>query len=351
MSGGPAQPEPTRRRGRTAAVAGALIAVTTLLASCASAGTSGRVGAGSGAGQHFTIIYAGTQAPNNPIAQAQVTFANLIKKRSGGRITVDVHQSGDLGSDTTLLQQLQSGAIQMTNVGPAVLSDVYPAIAVLGTPFLFSSEDEALARVNGPAGQQISQGLEQKAGVRVLAWQQFGMVQLLSKRPVDDFAELKGLKIRVQPDKIQQQIYTSAGAQPTTADITEVYTLLQNGAVEAVPDPIPVAFAGKFQEVAKNLTMVDLLWQGSVVLVNQAFYDKLPADLQAMVKTAAHDAATDEVKAVQAAEDQELAQMKAQGVKVVTLPDAERQKWVRAVQPIYAEIQSQYGSLLASLRG
>jgi C4-dicarboxylate-binding protein DctP len=351
MSGGPAQPKPTGRRRRTAAAVGVLIAATTVLASCASAGTSGRVGAGSGSSQQFTIIYAGTQAPNNPIAQAQVTFQKLIEQRSGGRITIDVHQSGDLGSDTTLLQQLQSGAIQMTNVGPAVLSDVYPAIAVLGTPFLFSSEDEALSKVNGAAGQQISQGLEKAAGVRVLAWQQFGMVQIMSKRPIDDFADLKGLKIRVQPDKIQQQIYTSAGAQPTTADITEVYTLLQNGAVEAVPDPIPVAFAGKFQEVAKNLTQLDLLWQGSLVLINQSFFDKLPADLRTMMKTAAHDAAVDEVKAVQTAEAQELTQMKSQGVKVVTLPQAERQKWVTAVQPIYSEIQSQYGSLLTSLRG
>jgi C4-dicarboxylate-binding protein DctP len=330
---------------------GAALAATTLLAACATAGTSGRVGAGSGSGQHFTIVYAGTQPPSNPNAQAQNTFAKLVQQRSGGRITVQVHESGDLGSDATLLQQTQSGAVQMTNVGPAVLSSVYQPITVLGTPFLFSSEDEALAKVNGAGGQQISQGLQSAAGIRVLAWQEFGMVQLLSKRPVTTFSQLKGLKIRVQPDKIQQEIYTVAGAQPTTADITEVYTLLQNGAVDAVPDPIPVSFAEKFNEVAKNLTNVDLLWQGSLVLVNQAFYAKLPADLQQIVTTAAKDAADDEVKAVQKSEAAELAQMKQGGVQVHTMSQAERQKWVTAVQPIYTEIQSQYGSLLSALRG
>lgn len=351
MSPGRAERTPTvSRPRRRIALAGSVIAAVALLAACASPGTSGRVGAAANSGQHFTIVYAGTQPPTNPNAQAQTTFAKLVEQRSGGRITVQVHQSGDLGSDATLLQQLQSGAVQMTNVGPSVLSSVYKPITVLGTPFLFSSEDEALAKVNGAGGQQISQGLQSGAGVRVLAWQEFGMVQLMSKHPLTAFQQLKGLKIRVQPDKIQQETYTLAGAQPTTADITEVYTLLQNGAVDAVPDPIPVSFADKFNEVAKNLTTVNLLWQGSLVLVNQAFYAKLPTDLQKIVTAAAKDAADDEVKAVQKAETEELDQMKQGGVQVHTMPEAERQKWITAVQPIYTEIQAQYGGLLSALR-
>lgn len=335
---------PPSRRLMAGAVA-AVSAVGALSACSSSGGGSG----GSGKGSTYKIIYAGTQAPNNPIARAQVTFKNVVEKSSGGRIKVDVHQSGDLGTDPTLLQQLKSGSIQMTNVGPSVISAVYPKISLLGLPFLFPDEKTALAAVNGAAGKTIEAGLKSAAGIDVLAWQEFGMVDLFSKSPIKSYADLKGLKIRCQPDKVQQQIYSRAGAEPTTADITEVYTLMQQGAVSAVPDPIPVALAGKFQEVAKNLTIVNLLWQGSSALINDKFFRSLPSDLQKDVADAAKQAAAQEVTAVEKAEGDDLTMLKNNGENVYTMSDSDRQKWRSAVQPIYESAKKESSTLLSQL--
>ena len=53
-------------------------------------------------------------APGNPRSIATERFAELVKERSGGNITVRVAGSEQLGNEQSLLTSLRTGAVSMT---------------------------------------------------------------------------------------------------------------------------------------------------------------------------------------------------------------------------------------------
>lgn len=312
------------------------------LTACSSSGKGG------GTGKHYSIIYADGQTPTSPEGLSQVDFKNLLEKSSGGRIKVQVHTGGDLGTQPAEFQSLQSGAVQMLVTGNTTVAAAYPAMGAPGAPFLFTSVNQAAAALNGPAGKALEDGLAQKAGLDILAWEFFGEFQILSKSPINNLDDLKGQKVRVNPDATQEKTFSSIGAQPTSADVTEVYSLLQQNAVSVVPDPITVLFSGKYYEVAKYLTTANVLLGIAPILINKKFFDSLPSDLQTDVRNAAQQSASKAVSLLASQEKSDVATMQANGVHVSTLSSQDLATWKAAEQPLYNSLKQQFGSLFTN---
>jgi len=147
---------------------------------------------------HLTLSH--NAAPGNPKAEGALHFADLVKKRSNGRITVQVAGAAQLGEDTTSLTSMRTGTLDMSVNSQGPVSAVVPEIAALGMPFLFSSLPQAWKLLDGPIGQDLAKKFEAKNLV-VLAWWDNGIRQTTNnKRPITKPDDLKGLKLRTPAD-------------------------------------------------------------------------------------------------------------------------------------------------------
>jgi tripartite ATP-independent transporter DctP family solute receptor len=297
----------------------------------------------------FTIIYAGQQAPPNPNAVSEADFAKAVEASSKGRITVQVHTSGDLGGPAALLTGVKQNTIQMTITTPQSLASYYAPIGVLGLPFLFDSLSDASTALASPAAQQLATRMASSTGIKELAWQQFGLVQLEGqKRAVTSIADLKGLRVRTIANKVSTGVLSGVGAIPVPLDGSEVYTALQQKTVDANVDPISVLYSEKDWEISKHLTITNLQDNIAVVVINAKFFASLPGDLQKDVTAAAQQVATDEVAKIQNEEQQDLAAMKKAGVQVNTLPGDVAQQWQAATKNLDAAYDQ---SIVSGLTG
>ena len=75
--------------------------------------------------------------------QSAGQFAEELKKESGGKHTVTLFPAGQLGNEAQMLQQLQTGALDMAFMTVAEVTNRVPDMSVLFAPYLVKDYRQA----------------------------------------------------------------------------------------------------------------------------------------------------------------------------------------------------------------
>lgn len=153
--------------------------------------------------------------------------------------------------------------------------------------------------------------------------------------PMATMADLQNKKINAPGTSANW--LRDTGATPVDGALTTYYTNIQTGVTQGALSFASGIGPARVYEVAKNLTIVDIgaMYFGSVA-ANKKFFDGLPKEVQeAMIKAgkATSKAHGEHVtKTAKAA----LETMKAAGLVISELPEAEKAKWVNSLPNIVA---------------
>jgi TRAP-type C4-dicarboxylate transport system substrate-binding protein len=349
---------PSIMRGKhraQAAVLASVLAAVGFLAACSSNNSSSSSSASAAGGtssvsggKHYTITFAGVVPQGNPAAVEQDAFAAAIQKSTGGQITVKNYYNGTLGTVASIVTQVNSGAIQAATFAPSNYASYSSDLNVLSLPFLFSSEQEAVSKLNGPAGTTIAQQLIAKSNLYPLSWGSLGFTQLLTASPAHSVNDLKGVRLRAIPAQINEAVETALGAQPTPLDSTEVLTSMESGTVHGDIDPLAQYYSLKEYTAVKNVTMVNITFNPALLVINKKFFQSLPKDLQQDVSAAAQSAATKEVAAQDAATASATTALKAAGVTFYTPTAAQQAQFKAAVAKVTSSYEQANGATLTN---
>jgi TRAP-type C4-dicarboxylate transport system substrate-binding protein len=96
------------------------------------------------------------QAAEHPHGLGAKRFADLVKEKSGGRITVKLFPGGTLGGDLQSVSALQGGTVEMTMVSTGLLAGQAKEFAIFDLPFVFRDPREVYAVLDGPVGEACS---------------------------------------------------------------------------------------------------------------------------------------------------------------------------------------------------
>ena len=162
-------------------------------------------------------------------------------------------------------------------------------------------------------------------------------------------ADLKGLKIRVMSSPVFIDMYTTLGANATPMSFSELFTGLQQNTVEGQENPPTLIYASGFQQVQKYLTIDNHVHNFLPILTNEAWFNGLSAEDQAMVKECAADLVTNQRKIELEDNETIVEKLEGEGMEVNYLTDEEYQQFVDAVQPMYEKYQGQWGTEIFDL--
>ena len=162
-----------------------------------------------------------------------------------------------------------------------------------------------------------------------------------ANKPLRNPAEAKGLKMRIQSSKILEMQMRAIGAIPQVLAFSEVYQALQTGVVDGTENPPSNFYTQKFDEVQKYMTQTRHGYLGYAVIVNQKFWDGLPADIRKVLEHAMKEA-TGYANGVAKKENDEATEAvrKSGRCQVLALTPQERTAWKKAMTPVYREAQS-----------
>ncbi|WP_454457453.1 TRAP transporter substrate-binding protein [Thauera phenylacetica] len=269
-------------------------------------------------------------------------FAELLKQKSGGKLTAKIFGGGVLGGDLAVISAMQGGTIDMSQMNASLLNGLSKEFAVLDFPFLFESAKEAYAVMDGPIGKELMDLLPAK-GLVGLSYPELGFRHTSnSKRPVKTLEDLAGLKIRVIQTPVYVDLMNALGANATPLPFPEVYNALEQRAVDGATNPLITTVVMKFDEVQKYMTLTRHQYNPQIVIIGKRAYDSLSPDEQKVLREAAQEAAVYEREVSQRKEKEALEVLKTK-LEVTELAPEEFAKMRERVKPVIEKYTQQVG--------
>jgi tripartite ATP-independent transporter DctP family solute receptor len=241
------------------------------------------------------------------LAQSHPTVVGLqaacadILKETNGQLAIEVFPNSQLGSDTDMISQVRSGAIEMMSTAGGVFATLIPSAAVAVTPFVFADLPTAFRAMDGDLGAHVRAGFNKVNLVPVgKAWDH-GMRQItMSTKPINGVQDLQGVKLRVPATPVLQQTFKALGASPTTIGIGEAYTALQTKVVDGQENSLAIIEAQRFYEVQKYCSLSNHSWECFWIAANPRAWNAVPENLR-QVATRQFEAHAVKTRAVMAA--------------------------------------------------
>ena len=291
----------------------------------------------------FTYKYATNLPVTHPLNVQAQAAADRVRTASRGRLDIKLFPNNQLGSDTAMLSQLRSGALEFFSLSGLILSTVVPPAAINGIGFAFKDYEQVWRAMDGTLGAYV-RGEIAKHGLFAFEkiWDN-GYRQITSStRPIRVPADLAGFKIRVPPSALWTGLFKSFNAAPTSINLAEVYSALQTHIVDGQENPLAVIDTTKFYEVQKYLSMTNHMWDGYWFLANQRAFERLPEELRTLMQAEFNSGAMIQRRDVAEMNASLGATLQAKGMEVIpTDPAAFRAALVKA--GFYTEWQAKFG--------
>ena len=230
---------------------------------------------------------AGNFATEHPSSVAvEQVFKKEIARLSNNQMQVDVFPAMQLGGAKENVDAVRSGTLALTWVGAAFLSRIAPELEAVSLPFLFTNRELAFRVIDGPVGDAIDKKLQDK-GFISLGWMELGMRHVTNSRaPLQSIADLKGLKIRLQPNETHLATFRALGANPVAMDVKEIYSALEQRVVDGQENPYTVISASRYNEVQKYLSNSGHFFDLIAVVASKKAFEQLKPEQQKIIRQA-----------------------------------------------------------------
>jgi len=281
-----------------------------------------------------TFRSAEVHAKDFPTNQAVMHMSEDLSKATGGKDSIKIFADSSLGSEKDTVEQVKIGALDMVRVSSASFHGIVPESVIPSLPFLFRDIEHFRKTMYGPQGDKILAAFD-KAGFIGLALYESGARSVYAKKPIKSLADMKGLKIRVQPSDLMVSLVSAMGASPTPMPFAEVYTGLKTGLLDAAENNYPSYDEAKHYESAPVYSETMHVMTPEVLVFSKKVWDTLTKEEQAAIRKAAKDSVPFYVKLWEPKEKDAQAAVIKGGAKVVPAAEIDRKAFVEAEKPVW----------------
>ncbi|MFA6689602.1 MAG: TRAP transporter substrate-binding protein [Sphaerochaetaceae bacterium] len=285
----------------------------------------------------LVLRYADNQPDHFPTSKAARYFAALVKERTGGRIEIDVFTNGELGQELETLEQIEFGGVDFSRFSLGTLATSLPFLKLLFFPYLYRDSEHMWKVLDGKIGLEFLARVDSPAGVG-LCWFDAGARSFYTRTPIHSIEDIEGMTIRVQENELLSLMIESLGARTERIPYSEVYSLLQRGAIDGAENNIPSYVYMGHHQAAPYLFLDEHFRIPELVLMSKNAEEKIKAvdpSFLDVVRDCAKQAGEyqrtlwerDEAASLQEAVDSGC---------VITVPDAdELSRWAERMESIY----------------
>ncbi|EPX82863.1 TRAP-type C4-dicarboxylate transport system, periplasmic component [Rubellimicrobium thermophilum DSM 16684] len=272
----------------------------------------------------FVLRFNHVLGPNEPFHQGFLAWADRVAERTGGQLQIEVYHSAQLGVEEDIIEQLRQGANVGQNTDAARLGNYVPGIAVVNGPYMVADMQEAFALADSPTMQGWIEALAEDHGIRVVCfdWVQ-GQRHFFTNRPVRTPEDLDGLRIRTPPAPIWQESIRALGATPVAMSFGDIYTGLQSRAVDGAELVYTNITAANLNEVLSHANETGHILLVNFQIVSEAWFDGLPAELQAALTEECRAAGQETSARIAGALEEAKAELIRRGMTIVEDVDIE----------------------------
>ncbi len=243
----------------------------------------------------FTLKFANNLPVTHPMNVRSIDMVARIMEATGGRVEVQIFPNNQLGSDTDMLSQLRSGAIDFFTLSGLILSTLVPASSINGVGFAFKDYDQVWRAMDGKLGAYVRSEIAKRGLIAMdRIWDNGYRQTTTSTKPINSPDDFRGMKLRVPVSPLWTSMFTALGASPASINFSEVYSALQTKIVDGQENALALIDTAKLYEVQKFCTMTNHMWDGYWFLANRRSFERLPKDTQEVLAREVNKAGMEE---------------------------------------------------------
>ena len=213
---------------------------------------------------------------DQPKHVAALAFKEQVEKATNGSIKVEIYPAGQFGKDQPTMEGVKLGTLELAVAHDGAIATVYKQIGVLGIPFLYENHEHAWRVYDSKWKDEMSADMIKKAGIRMLGVADNGVRHFTnSQKPIHTPADMKGMKIRIQPSPVFKTLVESLGASASAIPWAELPTALQQKVVDGQENGVTNILAASLYQSQKYVTLDGHVWSIHAYLINERFYQGL----------------------------------------------------------------------------
>jgi tripartite ATP-independent transporter DctP family solute receptor len=283
-----------------------------------------------------------------PTVEAIVRMGKKLEAATGGRISIQMFPSMQLGGEKEMIEQAQVGALQIARISVGAMGPVVDEVNVFNLPFVFRDEQHMRHVIDGPIGRDLLERMSAGTSKLIaLGWMDAGTRNVYSNKPVTKPADLKGMKVRMMGNPIFVETMNAMGGNGIAMGFNELYSALQTGVVDGAENNEPTVLAQNHYQVAKVYSLTGHLIIPEIFVFSKRTWETLSKDDQALLMKLSREAQFEQ----RALWDEKTAkatdELKAKGVMFVK---ADKVAFYKATQPVRDKYGAKYSALLKRIQ-
>lgn len=278
------------------------------------------------------IDYATMNTPDNIIYQSMDLFKDLIEERSEGRVVINIHHSGSLGSQGEITESVNNGILHMAYSTGYLFGFYVPEFEVLGLPFIYTDEYQANAVVKGEVGDLLKQKLLDESNMRIVSLLAGGFRNMISSTPVNSLDDFRGLKFRSPESFAWVEMFKALGATPTPMPYPETYQALRTNLVDGAETFAMAMVQDKFYEVADYVIITQHMNTIEGPIINEQFYQSLPPDIQELIHSCMEEAQEWEFEQRVNLDSEMISELESRGLEIIWI---DREPLIEATKSVW----------------
>ncbi|MFC0810010.1 TRAP transporter substrate-binding protein [Ensifer sp. P24N7] len=264
--------------------------------------------------------------PGHPWNNAALKVGEALKAETNGRLSISVFPAGQLGNEAAMLQQMQSGALDLGWIMTAELGSRIPAVAAITAPWVVDSTAKVAKLVREPVAMKLLDVLPAETGTVGLAWGITTMRVVFSAKEIAGLDDINGMKLRINTTPAYRDFYQLLGAAPTPIPTPAVFDAMSNGQVDGLEADLDFSWNQRFDKVSKTMLKMNAIFMPCVALASGRVWQTLPEADREIIARLTKAALDEQIDATVANEPALLEKFAGAGIPIkdVTVADAGR---------------------------
>lgn len=290
----------------------------------------------------YVFTYAENQARDYPTTQGAYRFAELVEKRTGGRIRILVYAEGALGDEKSVIEQLQFGGIDFARVSLSPLAEQVPEMNVLQMPYLYEGPEHMWRVLDGEIGEEFMEFLD-GSGLKGLSWYDAGARSFYcTSRVIRSPKDVAGLRIRVQESELMREMVETLGGTAVPMAYDEVYSALETRRIDGAENNWPSYESVRHYEVAPCYSVNEHTRVPELQLASGYTWNQLSPEDQMILMECAKESAKHERRLWSRRSDWSRQRVENAGCRITELTLEEKAQFREALMPMYEKFCADY---------
>jgi TRAP-type C4-dicarboxylate transport system substrate-binding protein len=299
--------------------------------------------------QPIKIRVGGYGPPSTGFSKALKLIGDKLEAQFGKDVAVEyVYNIMDHGHKAEdILTLVEDGSMTLGYQSSSYLTDRVPELGFVDLPFLFSSNAQARAAMDGELGAFLVRRTEERINYRILGWFENGFRHISNRlRPIHLPADMTGMKIRVLPSEIQKRTFELLGAVAMRMDLTEAIAMIKAGTLDAQENPLANTVTYGVHKFHKFHTLSYHFYISRPIFLHRPSFEAWPDELRRAMQAAVNEAVAYQRKLAVEEHEQSYKAIVAEGCEINELTPKQHDAFVVAVQPLLTDARKTYGEAM-----